>query len=38
VHLTNVAVQKTSPDYHPKKVAPGGQCVPITDSQQPGRL
>ncbi|PNJ57354.1 TTLL9 isoform 10, partial [Pongo abelii] len=38
IHLTNVAVQKTSPDYHPKKVAPGGQCIPITDSQQPGRL
>lgn len=26
VHLTNVAVQKTSPDYHPKKVRKFGFC------------
>lgn len=26
VHLTNVAVQKTSPDYHPKKVSKLGSC------------
>ena len=28
VHLTNVAVQKTSPDYHPKKVRKLGFCPP----------
>lgn len=28
VHLTNVAVQKTSPDYHPKKVSKLGFCPP----------
>ncbi|XP_059887057.1 probable tubulin polyglutamylase TTLL9 isoform X2 [Delphinus delphis] len=29
VHLTNVAVQKTSPDYHPKKVRNLGFCPPV---------
>lgn len=28
VHLTNVAVQKTSPDYHPKKVRKLAICPP----------
>lgn len=28
VHLTNVAVQKTSPDYHAKKVRKLGFCLP----------
>lgn len=29
VHLTNVAVQKTSPDYHPKKVSKLGFCPSV---------
>ena len=33
VHLTNVAVQKTSPDYHPKKVRKLGFRPPGTTSR-----